>query len=136
MTGNARVADTAWVTGDAWVTDNALVSGDAQVTDTARVSGDARVTDTARVTDSARVSGDALVTTNSDYFCIKGAGSQNRNTTFFKCQTGEIRVNCGCFNGTLAEFAAKVHETHGGTMYEREYNTAIELVKIHFDIED
>jgi len=124
VTGNARVADTAWVTGDAWVTDNAFVTDDARVAGNAFVVGDACVT------------GDALVTTNSDYFCINGAGSKNGNTTFFRCRTGEICVNCDWFNGTLAEFTAKVHEMYGGTMYEREYNAAIELVKIHFDVED
>ena len=134
VAGNAWVASNALVTGNAWVTGDALVAGNAQVTGDALVVDNAQVTGDACVTGDARVTGDALVATNSDYFCIKGAGSRNGNTTFFKCDDGEIRVNCGCFNGTIAEFAAKVHETHNGTMYELEYNAAIELVKIHFGL--
>lgn len=92
--------------------------------------------DNAWVSGDACVFGNACVSGDADYFCVKGAGSQNRNTTFFKCEDGVILVNAGCFCGTLAEFAAKVHETHGGTKYEREYNAAIELVKIHFGLDD
>ncbi len=124
VVGNARVAENAWVAGSAWVAGNAKVAGNARVVGNARVDG------------NARVYGNAIVGGNADYFCVRGAGSENRNTTFFKCVGGVILVNCGCFSGTLAEFAAKVHETHKGTMYEKEYNAAIELVKIHFGLDD
>ena len=116
--------------GDAWVFGNACVFGNA------RVFGNACVFGNARVCGDARVSGDACVGENKDYFCVKGAGSENRNTTFFMCNDGEIRVNCGCFNGTLEEFKEEVHKTHSGTKFEREYIAIINLVKIHFEKEE
>ncbi|MCM1223149.1 MAG: hypothetical protein NC548_52730, partial [Lachnospiraceae bacterium] len=70
---------------------------------------------------------------NADYICIKGLGSHNRNTTFFKCKDGHIHVSCGCFSGTIPEFEAKVKETHGDSKYAKEYLAAVEVVKIHFE---
>lgn len=120
----------AWVYGNAWVYDNARVYGEARVYGNARVYGEAWVYGNAWVSDNARVSGDA------DYLCFKGLGSENRNTTFFKCKDGHIHVSCGCFSGNLEEFAAKVKDTHGDCKFAKEYLGAIELAKIHFEIEE
>ena len=40
-------------------------------------------------------------------------------TTFYRCKYGLIRVNCGCFNGTLDEFEGAVRETHAGNRHEK-----------------
>ena len=109
--------------GNAWVYDNAWVYGNAQVYGNAWVY------------DNAWVCGDAQVYGNADYLCFKGLGSQNRNTTFFKCKDGHIHVSCGCFRGNLAEFEAKVKETHGDSKYGKEYLACLEVVKIHFEEE-
>ena len=101
--------------GNARVCDNAEVSGDARVCDNARVCGDARVCDNAWVSDNAEVSD------NADYICIKSLGSEYRNTTFFNNKKGGVSVCCGCFHGTLDEFAAKVKETHADNVYAKEY---------------
>lgn len=93
-----------WVCGDAWV------YGDAEVCGDAKVYGDA------------------------DYICVKGLGSCNRNTTFFKTKDGGVSVVCGCFNGNLAEFEAKVKKTHKDTKYAKEYLIAVEMAKIHFEL--
>ena len=125
----------AWVYDNALVCDNALVYGDAWVYGNALVYGDARVYGNAEVSGNARVSGNALVYDNADYLCFKGLGSCNRNTTFFKCKDGHIHVSCGCFRGNLAEFEAKVKETHGDSKYGKEYLACLEVVKIHFEEE-
>lgn len=53
-------------------------------------------------------------------------------TTAFRTKDGGVAVKCGCFYGTLAEFADKVTEVHGDTLYGREYRAVIEAIKIHF----
>ena len=88
----------------------------------------------AKVYGNAKVCGDAEVCGDADHLCIKGVGSENRNTTFFKCKDGHIHVSCGCFNGNLEEFEKKVKETHGNNKYAREYLACIEVVKIHFEV--
>lgn len=85
---------------------------------------------------NAWVYGNAKVYGDAGYLCFKGLGSYNRNTTFFKCKDGHIHVSCGCFNGTLEEFAEKVKKTHGDSKFAKEYLAAIGVVKIHFEIEE
>ncbi len=114
--------------GNAWIFGNAQVYGNALVFGNARVCGDAWIFGNARVYGNAQVCGDA------DYLCFKGLGSENRNTTFFKRNDGHIHVSCGCFSGTLSEFEQKVKETHGDSKFAKEYLTAVEVVKIHFEI--
>ena len=128
--GNAEIYDNAWIYGGAWVYNDAKIYGNARVCNYAEIYGDAKIYGNARVCNYAVISGDA------DYLCFKGLGSFNRNTTFFKCKDGSIGVTCGCFSGSLVEFQAKVKETHGDNKYAREYLKAVEVVKIHFDLEE
>lgn len=140
--GNARVMDAALVTDSALVTGNARVMGTARVTDAALVTGAALVTDSARVTgsafvtDSARVTGKALVTDSADYIAIGAIGSRDDTTTFCRGQDGKIYVSCGCFNGSIDDFAVKVKEVHAGTKHERTYLLAIELAKAQIATEE
>ena len=120
----------AWIYNDARIFGDAHIYGDARICDKACVCGDARVCDNAWIFDDARISGDA------DYLYLKGLGSENRNTTFFKCEDGHIHVSCGCFSGNLAEFETKVKKTHGDSKYAKEYLACIEVVKIHFKEEN
>lgn len=83
----------------------------------------------------ARVSGNAWVYGDADYLLFRGFGSANRVTTAFKTKDGGVAVKCGCFYGTLAEFAERVSEVHGDTLYGREYRAVIEAIKIHFGLE-
>ena len=85
---------------------------------------------------NAWVCGNAEVCGNADYITIKGLGSVCRNTTIFRTKGKNIAVKCGCFYGTLAEFVDKVKETHGNSKFAKEYLALIDLVKIHFELEE
>lgn len=138
VSGNARVGDNARVGGNALVIDAALVYGNARVTDIAFVGGDARVggeaqvTGTALVEGNARVEGNALVECNADFSVIGGFGRIFRTTTFFRCQDGKVRTQCGCFYGNLDEFREKVKETHGESKMAKEYLMIADLMEMHF----
>ena len=118
---------------------NAWVSGDARVSGNARVSGDAEVSGNARVSGDARVYGDAEVSGNADYLLIGRIGSRFSFTTFFKNKDKGITVSCGCFLGTIAEFRAKVTDTHGNNKHAKIYNLAADMAELqilgeeHFD---
>ena len=111
--------------GNAWVSGNAMVYGNARVSGDARVYGDARVSGDAWVYGNAWVSGDA------DYTIIKGFGTMFRNTTFFKCKDGLVRVVCGCFYGTIEEFRKQVKNTRSGKIAD-EYLMIADLMEYHF----
>jgi hypothetical protein len=107
--------------GNCWVSGNAQVFGNAQISDDAWVSG------------NAQIFGNARVRSFHDICIMSSFGSQGRTTTAFRCKDKFIKVNCGCFNGTLAEFEKRVDKTHGNAHYGREYKTMIELIKVHFE---
>lgn len=44
-------------------------------------------------------------------------------------------ILCGCFSGTLAEFRAKIKETHGGTFHEREYDVMADHIEAMYHIQ-
>lgn len=116
-----------------WVESYENLSGSAWVYGEARVYGEAWVSGSARVSGSAWVFGEARVCDSADLISFSGFGSCGRTTTVFKCEDGELRVVCGCFYGTVEEFAKKVEETHGDSLYGREYKAIIEVIKVHFE---
>lgn len=65
-------------------------------------------------------------------FSIEGIGSANRKTYFFLLTNRETYMRCGCFAGYLKEFAARVSKAHAGTLYKKQYLTAIELAELSF----
>ena len=108
---------------------NLSQNGAAWVTGEALVTGWARVMDSAWVTDSARVTGSAWVMKSSDCITIGAIGSRDGTTTFYRCEDEKIYVSCGCFSGSIDDFAAKVKAVHAGTKHERTYLLAIALAK-------
>ena len=127
---------------DTWVYGNALVYGDARVGGKALVSGDARVGGDAWVGGNALVSGNALVYGNAlvkgtrDIYWISCIGSRDGTTTFFRNANNSISVSCGCFYGTIDEFAAAVTKTHGDNEHAQAYRHAIEIAKLRIKLED
>ena len=114
--------------GTCWVYDTARVCG------TARVYGNARVCGNARVYGNAWVCGSAVVSCACHILIVAPLGSRNGCTTFFRTKDGDIGVSCGCFQGNLDEFLAKVEETHGDNRYGAEYRAAAELARVHIQI--
>ena len=102
-------------------------------------TGNAWVSGDAEVYGNARVCGNAEVYGNADYLLIGRIGSRFSFTTFFKNKDKGITVSCGCFLGTIAEFRAKVTDTHGNNKHAKMYNLAADMAELqilgeeHFD---
>ena len=109
---NAWVGDEARVGDEAWVGGNALVSGNALVYRNALVKG------------------------TRDIYWISCIGSRDGTTTFFRNANNSISVSCGCFYGTIDEFAAAVTKTHGDNEHAQAYRHAIEIAKLRIKLED
>ena len=134
--GNALVYGDARVGGKALVSGDARVGGDAWVGGNALVSGNARVGGNALVSGNARVYGNALVKGPRDIYWISCIGSRDGTTTFFRNANNGISVSCGCFYGTIDEFAAAVTKTHGDNEHAQAYRHAIEIAKLRIKLED
>ena len=109
--------------GNAWVSGNALVYDNARVYGNARVSGD------------ALVSGNAIIEKTSDYLTIGPAKSSGRFTTAHKDSKIGVRVNCGCFSGTVKEFSEAIEKTHKDNKEHLEqYRLFCQLIAFNFGI--
>lgn len=115
---------------------NLSQKGAAWVTGSACVTGKARVTDSAWVTGAAWVMGNARIMESSDCITIGAIGSRDDTTTFYRGADGKIYVSCGCFNGTIDDFASKVKAVHAGAKHEKTYLLAIELAKAQIGTEE
>ena len=95
----------------------------------ARIGEGAEIGEGAWIGVDARIGEGAEIKSIYDYMTVGGIGSRQAMTTFYRCKYGLIRVNCGCFNGTLDEFEDAVYETHAGNEHEKAYMAAIRMVK-------
>ena len=78
----------------------------------------------------AWVCDNAWVCDDADYLLIGRIGSRFSFTTFFKNKDKGITVSCGCFLGTIAEFRAKVTDTHGNNKHAKIYNLAADMAEL------
>ena len=115
--------------------ENAWVGGNARVSGNAWVGGNALVGGNAWVGGNARVCGNALVKGPRDIYWISCIGSRDGTTTFFRNANNGISVSCGCFYGTIDEFAAAVTKTHGDNEHAQAYRHAIEIAKLRIELE-
>ena len=98
--GNLSQEDGAWVGDKAQIYGNAEISGNVKIFGFARVCKDAH------------------------FLCLGPIGSRDDYTTFYR--TDGVGVSCGCFRGTLEEFASRAEETHrDNPVYLAEYRAAI-----------
>ena len=106
------------------------VSGNAWVYGDARVSGDAWVSGDARVSGNAQVSGDA------HWLLIGPAKSSGRFTTAFMDEKIGVRVVCGCFTGTVAEFSKQIEKSHKENKEHLEqYRLFCQLIGFNFGVQ-
>ena len=67
----------------------------------------------------------------SDILIVGPIGSRSGYTTIYHTEKG-VFVMCGCFRGTLDEFAKKVEEMHGDNKHARDYKALIEFAKAKY----
>jgi hypothetical protein len=81
------------------------------------------------------VSGDAVIEKTSDYITLGPALSSGRFTTAHKDAKIGVRVNCGCFSGSLSEFIKAIETTHKETNKQayNQYMAFVAVIKATFE---
>jgi hypothetical protein len=79
----------------------------------------------------ADLGGAGKINSVDDILIVGPLGSRSAYTQIYRTNQG-VYVKCGCFFGTIDEFAEKVKKTHAGNMYERDYIALIDYAKTHF----
>ena len=106
------------------------------MTNKQNIFGNARVSGNAQVYGNARVYGNAMIGKTSDYLVIGPAKSSGRFTTAHKDSKIGIRVNCGCFSGSVKEFSEAIEKTHKDNKEHLEqYRLFCQLIAFNFGVE-
>jgi UDP-3-O-[3-hydroxymyristoyl] glucosamine N-acyltransferase len=141
ISGNARIFDNAVISGNAHIFDNAIISGNAIIMGNAVIYGNAIICgnaiiyNDAIISGNARISGNADIRETSDYLVVGPAKSSEQFTTAHKDSVIGIRINCGCFSGTVNEFEVAIKETHkNNTKARNQYLAFVALIKANFDL--
>lgn len=132
---NAKVCNNAEVYGNAKVYNDTWVYGNVCVCNNAEVYGNAKVYGNVDIYSNAKVCGDAQILYENHLLVIGPIGSRNSFTTFFRDKDNEIAVKCGCFCGKIDKFIERVQKTHGDGRYAAVYRAAVEVAKIHINLD-
>ena len=90
----------------------------------------------AQVYGDTLVSGNARVEKQSDWLLVGPAKSSGRFTTAYQDAKIGVRVSCGCFGGTLAEFSAAIEGTHANNETNLgQYRLFCQLIAFNFDVQ-
>ena len=82
--------------------------------------------------DGANLGGAGKITSVDDILLIGSIGSRADYTHIYRTDKG-VYVKCGCFFGTVDEFASKVKDTHGDNKYANQYFKVIDFVNKYFE---
>jgi hypothetical protein len=82
--------------------------------------------------DGANLAGAKLIG-ERPIFQLGPIGSESRYFVAYITDKG-LRLKAGCFFGTLAEFEAKLSETHGDNVHAKEYRAALAMIGAHADL--
>jgi hypothetical protein len=94
------------------------------------------VTENAHVSGSAIVSGDARISKTGDYLVVGPAKSSGRFTTAHIDAKIGVRVNCGCFSGTVREFSEAIEKIHANNPEAlAQYRLFCQLIAFNFGVE-
>jgi hypothetical protein len=81
------------------------------------------------------VSGNAQIEKTEDYLVIGPAKSSGRYTTAHKDSKIGVRVNCGCFSGTVREFSKAIEKTHKDNQeHLQQYRLFCQLIAFNFGV--
>jgi hypothetical protein len=129
--GEARIATSANIFDMATVSGSAIVHGSARVFGFASVCGHAQIYDSTVISDSAIVGGSACVygharirrdgdiRQTADYMVIQSVGNEDASLTIHRDTKIGVRVNRGCFSGTLTEFMTKLTDSPAHEFYRQ-----------------
>lgn len=138
LNGRIIISDFAEISNSTIIGSNIVIQNDANIENSlirglAYIRGDAKVYNVNLKSSNINLSYNANIKHNNDFLVIGPIGSRFDYTTFYITKDNSIWVCCGCFTGSIEDFAKKVQFTHRNNYHAKEYFSAIELAKIILD---
>lgn len=135
MYGNSSMRDNSIMHDNSSMYDNSIMRGNSGMYGNSSMRGNSQIINTA-LYGCADIRGDGLLKSRTDYIVLGPAKSSERFTTAHKDSLIGIRVNTGCFSGSLDEFIAAIQETHANNpSVFKQYMGFVACIKAHFELE-
>jgi hypothetical protein len=113
--------------------DNSMMYENSSMHDNSMMYDNSIIKNDTRLFSNTILHGDALCESTADYLILGPAKSSQRFTTAHRDTKIGIRINCGCFSGTIAEFEQAIETTHEkNPEFLAQYRGFVALIKIHF----
>ena len=130
------------VTGSAYVGGLARIREYAQIYDSISVEGSASISGRAKVHGAGSIKGnecigfDADVGSLRDWLHIGPAKSSGRYVTAYRDTELGVRVQTGCFTGTVEKFSHAIEQTHRGNQEAlHQYRLICQLIAFNFGVQ-
>ena len=146
--GGAVIGGSAVVVGDVVVTGAAYVGGRARIRERAQIYGAVSVEGSVAIFGRAKVHGagsiqgnerfdfDADVGSTRDWLHIGPAKSSGRYVTAYRDTELGVRVQAGCFTGTVEEFSRAIEQTHRDNQKAlHQYRLICQLIAFNFGVQ-
>ena len=130
------VADTASVGGSAHVCGYAQIYGAISIGGSVDISGHAKVHGVGSIRGNERFAFKADVGSNRDWLHIGPAKSSGRYVTAYRDTELGVRVQTGCFTGTVEEFSRAIEGTHRHNQEAlHQYRLICQLIAFSFGVQ-
>ena len=131
-----EVTGAAYVGGSAHVREYAQIYGSINVVGTAAISGRAKVHGAGSIKSNECIGFDADVGSTRDWLHIGPAKSSGRYVTAYRDAVIGVRVQTGCFTGTVEEFSRTIEETHHSNQEAlHQYRLICQLIAFNFGVQ-
>ena len=130
------VTGSAYVGGSARIREYAQIYGAVSVVGTATISGRAKVHGAGSIKGNECIGFDADVGSNRDWLHIGPAKSSGHYVTAYRDTGLGVRVQTGCFTGTVEKFSHAIEQTHRGNWEAlHQYRLICQLIAFNFGVQ-
>ena len=130
------VTGRAYVGGSAHVCGHAQIYGSISVEGSVAISGHAKVHGAGSIKSNEHIGFNADVGSNRDWLHVGPAKSSGRYVTAYRDTELGVRVQTGCFTGTVEEFSRAIEETHRDNQETlHQYRLICQLIAFNFGVE-
>lgn len=146
--GSAVVVGTPEVAAGVVVTGNAYVGGLARITESAQIYGSVSIEGSVAISGYAKVHGAGSIKSNErigshadvgstrDWLHIGPAKSSGRYVTAYRDTELGVRVQTGCFAGTVEKFSRAIEQTHKDNQEAlHQYRLICQLIAFNFGVQ-
>lgn len=131
-----EVTGAAYVGGLARIREYAQIYGSISVEGSVSISGHAKVHGAGSIQGNERIGFNADVGSLRDWLHIGPAKSSGRYVTAYKDAKLGVRVQTGCFTGTVKKFSRAIEETHRSNQEAlHQYRLICQLIAFNFGVQ-